>query len=111
MGEERKETREEGLAPVPPQEELLIAIERYLAAGVRLGTRVSNAYLQRRGGFVFSVRPDGLRILNLRKIDERIRIAAKMIAMYDPERVVAYSAKPMALSLWRCSVSSLGVGQ
>jgi small subunit ribosomal protein S2 len=91
--EERKETREEGLAPVPPQEELLIAIERYLAAGVRLGTRVSNAYLQRRG-FVFSVRPDGLRILNLRKIDERIRIAAKMIAMYDPEKVVAYSAKP-----------------
>ncbi|MGC8543852.1 MAG: 30S ribosomal protein S2, partial [Vulcanisaeta sp.] len=60
MSEERRETKEEqGLAPVPPQEELLIAIERYLAAGVRLGTRVSNAYLQRRG-FVFSVRPDGL---------------------------------------------------
>jgi small subunit ribosomal protein S2 len=88
---EGKET--EGLAPVPSQEELLIAIEKYLAAGVRLGTRVSNSYMQGRG-FIFSVRPDGLRIFNLKRIDERIMIAAKMISRYDPDRVIAYSAKP-----------------
>jgi len=89
----KEKGREEGLAPVPSQEELLIDIEKYLAAGVRLGTRVSNSYMQRRG-FVFSVRPDGLRIFNLKKIDERIMIAAKMISRYDPEKVIAYSAKP-----------------
>lgn len=81
-----------GVAPVP-EGEFLIPIEKYMAAGVRLGTRMSNKYLQKRG-FIFTIRHDGLRIFNLKKIDERIRIAAKMIAMYEPDKVLAYSAKP-----------------
>jgi len=80
----------EGIAPVP-EGEFLVPIERYMAAGVRLGTRMSNKYLEKRG-FIFSVRHDGLRIFDLRKIDERIRIAAKMIARYDPPKVVVVSA-------------------
>ena len=74
-------------------EEFLIPIEKYLSAGVRLGTKISNLYLQKRG-FIFTVRPDGLRIFNLKKIDERIRIAARFIAMYEPSKIVACSAKP-----------------
>ncbi len=33
-------------------------------------------------------------ILDVRKIDERIRIAAKFISRYEPSRVVAVSARP-----------------
>ncbi len=86
----------EGIAPVP-EGEFLVPIERYMAAGVRLGTKVSNKYLEKRG-FIFAVRHDGLRIFDLRKIDERIRVAAKMIAMYEPSKVVVVSAKPYG---WR----------
>jgi len=86
----------EGVAPVP-EGEFLVPIEKYMFAGVRLGTRVSNAYLEKRG-FIFSVRHDGLRIFDIRKIDERIRVAAKMIARYDPSKVVVVSAKPYG---WR----------
>ncbi len=86
----------EEITPPAQQEELLVPIERYLTAGVRIGTRTSNKYLQKRG-FIFTVRANGLRILNLRKIDERIRIAARMITMYEPEKVVAYSSKPYGM--------------
>lgn len=73
----------------------MIPVERYMAAAVRLGAKVSNDYLQKRG-FIFAVRPDGLRIFNLKRIDERIRIAARMIARYPPNRVLAHSTKPYA---------------
>jgi len=73
--------------------ELLVALEKYLSAGVRLGTKMSNAYLEGRG-FIYAVRPDGLRILDLTKIDERIRVAARMISRYDPDKVVAHTTKP-----------------
>ena len=82
----------EGIAPVPGGE-FLVPVEKYMAAGVRLGTRMSNKYLEKRG-FIYMIRHDGLRIFDLRKIDERIRIAAKFIAMYDPSTVVAVSVKP-----------------
>ena len=88
MGEESKKPNQQG-------EEYLVPVERYMAAAVRLGARVSNGYLQRRG-FIFTVRPDGLRIFNLKRIDERIRIAAKMIARYNPSRVMVHSTKPYA---------------
>ncbi len=43
--------------------------------------------------FIYNVRPDGLYILDVRKTDERIRIAAKFIARYEPSKVVAVSAR------------------
>jgi len=43
--------------------------------------------------FVYRVRPDGLYILDIRKVDERIRIAAKFLAQFLPEKVVAVSVR------------------
>ncbi len=73
--------------------EYLTSLEKYLAAGVRLGTRMSNKYLERRG-FIYSVRPDGLRVFDLKHIDDRIRVAARMISRYDPGKVVAHTTRP-----------------
>ncbi|RLE82241.1 MAG: 30S ribosomal protein S2 [Thermoprotei archaeon] len=70
--------------------ELLVPLEKYLAAGVRIGTHIKNKFMEQ---FIYSVRPDGLFLLDVRKIDERIRIAAKFIAQYDPKDVVAVSAR------------------
>ncbi len=76
----------------PKDEELLIPLEKYLAAGVRIGTHIRNEYMIKRG-FIYGVRTDGLWLLDLRKIDERIRIAAKLIARFEPSKVVAVSAR------------------
>ncbi|MEZ0290191.1 MAG: 30S ribosomal protein S2 [Sulfolobales archaeon] len=79
--------------------ELLVPVEVYLSAGVHIGTYTANKYLER---FIFRVRNDGLYIFDVRKIDERIRLAAKFIARYDPQGVVAvggrqYSFKPVEM--------------
>ena len=90
----------------PKTIELLIPLEQYLAAGVHIGTHICNKYMEK---FVYRVRPDGLYVLDIRKVDERIRIAARFIARYEPEKVLAvsvrqYGGKPVAkfCGLTRC---------
>ncbi|MFN7105037.1 MAG: 30S ribosomal protein S2 [Pyrobaculum sp.] len=73
--------------------EYLVPLERYLSAGVRLGTRLSNSYLEEKG-FIFAVRPDGLRIFDIKKIDERLKIAARLLARYSPDRVLVHTTRP-----------------
>jgi small subunit ribosomal protein S2 len=44
--------------------------------------------------FIYRIREDGLAVLNLQKIDERIRIASKFLAKY--EKILVVSRKPVA---------------
>jgi small subunit ribosomal protein S2 len=79
--------------------ELLVPVDLYLSPGVHIGTYYSNKQFER---FIYRVRPDGLYILNVRKIDERIRIADRFIASFEPSSVVAvgarqYSFKPVEM--------------
>lgn len=83
-------SEEEKMTQTFSEKELLISLDQYLAAGVHIGTHICTKYMER---FVYKVRPDGLYILDIRKVDERIRIAAKFIARYEPESVVAVSAR------------------
>ena len=43
--------------------------------------------------FIYKTRPDGLSVLNLQKIDERIRIAAKFLSRYAPEDILIVSRR------------------
>jgi small subunit ribosomal protein S2 len=70
--------------------DLLVPIDQYLAAGVHIGTHICNKEMRR---FVYRIRPDGLYVLDVRKIDERIRIAAKMLSRYHPEKILAVSVR------------------
>ncbi|MCS7386447.1 MAG: 30S ribosomal protein S2 [Candidatus Methanomethylicota archaeon] len=70
--------------------ELLIPLEVYLAAGLHIGTRIKTRIMM---PFIYRVRPDGLYVLDVRKIDERIRIAAKFLARFPPEKIVAVSSR------------------
>ncbi len=81
---------EESEQAKPKTIELLIPLEQYLAAGVHIGTHICNKYMER---FVYRVRPDGLYVLDVRKVDERIRIAARFISRYDPEKILAVSVR------------------
>ena len=76
--------------PRKEEENLLVPLETYLASGIRIGTYTKNKFMEQ---FIYTVRPDGLYLLDVRKIDERIRIAAKFISQYEPSKVVAVSAR------------------
>jgi small subunit ribosomal protein S2 len=66
-------------------EQLLIPIDQYLKAGIHIGTKFKTRYME---NFIYKTRPDGLYVLNLQKIDERIGIAAKFLAQYEPEDIL-----------------------
>ncbi|MDH5811960.1 MAG: 30S ribosomal protein S2 [Candidatus Methanomethylicaceae archaeon] len=70
--------------------DLLIPLEVYLAAGIHIGTHVKTNDMR---PFIYRVRPDGLYVLDVRKTDERLRIASKFISRFKGEKVYAVSAR------------------
>ena len=72
------------------QEKLLVPIDEYLKAGIHIGTKFKTSYMD---SFIYKARADGLFVLNLQKIDERIDIAASMLARYAPEEIIIVSKR------------------
>ncbi|EZQ03168.1 MULTISPECIES: 30S ribosomal protein S2 [Acidianus] len=73
--------------------ELLVPLENYLSAGVHIGTHSCTKYMQ---NFIYRVRPEGLYVLDVRKIDERLRIAARFLARFSPASMLAVATRPYA---------------
>ncbi|MEK6934362.1 MAG: 30S ribosomal protein S2 [Nanoarchaeota archaeon] len=67
------------------QEKLLVDLNQYLKAGVHIGTKFRTKYMSQ---FIYKVRPDGLSVLNLKKIDNRIGLASKFLANYEPGDII-----------------------
>lgn len=72
------------------QEKLLVPIDEYLKSGIHIGTKFKTNYMEQ---FIYKARSDGLFVLNLQKIDERIDIAASMLARYAPEDIIVASRR------------------
>jgi small subunit ribosomal protein S2 len=70
--------------------QFLIAQDEYLKSGIHIGTKFKTKYM---ADFIYKTRPDGLSVLNLQKIDERIRIAATMLSKYAPEDILLVSRR------------------
>lgn len=73
-----------------PTEQLLIPEEIYLTSGVHIGTQQKSADMK---DFIFKVRTDGLYVLDVKKTDERIKIAANFMAKYEPSKILIVSAR------------------
>ena len=71
-------------------QDLLIEEDVYLTSGVHIGTQQKSADLK---NFMFKIRSEGLYVLDSKKTDERIKIAANMIAKYDPSEILVVSAR------------------
>ncbi len=69
---------------------LLIPEDVYLTSGVHIGTQQKSADMKE---FIFKVRNDGLYVLDVKKTDERIRIAARFLSKFDPQRILIVSAR------------------
>ena len=73
-----------------PESRLLIPEDVYLTSGVHIGTQQKSADMK---DFIFKVRSDGLYVLDVKKTDDRIRVAAKFMARFQPDRVLVVSAR------------------
>jgi small subunit ribosomal protein S2 len=65
---------------------LLIPREKYLSAGVHIGMTSKTADMKK---FIYKVRPNGLAVLNVSMLDQRIEAAVNMIASVKDILVVA----------------------
>ncbi|WP_456467834.1 30S ribosomal protein S2 [Archaeoglobus sp.] len=73
--------------------EYLVPPDDYLAAGVHIGTQIKTGDMRK---FIFKVRQDGLYVLDIRKLDERIRVAAKFLSRYEPSKILLVAARQYA---------------
>ena len=66
-------------------EELLVSNDEYLKSGIHIGTKFRTKHMAE---FIYKTRPDGLSVLNVQKIDERIRLAGNLFTNYVPEDIL-----------------------
>ena len=80
--EQKKETKK--------HEDMMTSEETYMTSGIHIGTRQKTADIKE---FIYKVRNDGLYIIDVKKTDERIKIAAKFLTKYDPSKILVVSVR------------------
>ncbi len=75
-------------------DELLANQNDYLEAGIHIATKTKSPGMKK---FIYKVREDGLYLLDLKTIDNRIRVAASMIARYEAKDVVVTASRIYAI--------------
>jgi small subunit ribosomal protein S2 len=81
------ETKE---AAAEAEEELLLPRDTLLSAGIHIGTRMKTGDMEQ---FIYRVGPDGLFVLDVKKTDDRIRVAAKFLARFEPAKIASAAAR------------------
>lgn len=71
-------------------EDLLVPEDVYLTSGVHIGTQQKSADMK---PFIYRVRVDGLYVLDIKQTDTRIRLAAKFLSRYEPDRILVVAAR------------------
>lgn len=95
MKEEEEGHKKEEIAPSPSYKEmqeisgeLLVPLDDYLTNGVHVGLKYKTKDMK---DFIYKVRPDKLCVFDVKKIDDRLRVAAKFISRYNPEDILVVS--------------------
>src|SRR3989344_1581151 len=70
---------------MPEQGNFLVPLDDYLKAGLHIGTKYRTKYM---APFIYKIRPDGLAVLNVQTINDRIAIASKFMARYAPSEIL-----------------------
>jgi len=71
-------------------EDMMVSEEIYMTSGTHIGTRQKTSDIK---DFIYKVRNDGLYIIDVKKTDERIKLAAKFLAKYDPAQILIVSVR------------------
>ena len=87
---EEKETEDKETPSSDMDSELLLPQDTLLSAGTHIGTRMKTKNMEQ---FIYRVRPDGLFVLDVKRTDERIRVAAKFLARFEPLKIATVAAR------------------
>jgi small subunit ribosomal protein S2 len=90
LTEESNEETPELPAESVLEEELLMPRDALLSAGIHIGTRMKTGDMEQ---FIYRVRADGLFVLDVKKTDDRIRVAGKFLARFEPGKIGAAAAR------------------
>jgi len=71
-------------------EEFLTALDNYLKVGLHIGTKFRTKYM---APFIYKIRPDGLAVLNVKKIDQRIDIVSRFLSNFEPKDILVVSRR------------------
>ena len=86
--------------------DLLVPYDVYTSNGVEIGTQQKSASMRK---FIERIRHDGLYVLDLRETDRRIRVAAKFLSRFPPDRILAVSQRQYGQKPVRMFASVTGV--
>ncbi len=73
--------------------DLLLSPEEFLKSGIHIGTRFKTKGMKK---YIYSSRKDGLKVLAIETISDRIKLAAKIIANYEPSKVAIVGRRVFA---------------
>jgi small subunit ribosomal protein S2 len=90
MGAFMAELNQDNETAKPENQNMSIPEETYMTSGVHIGTRQKTSDIK---DFIYKVRNDGLYIIDIKKTDERIKTAAKLITKYDPNDILIVSIR------------------
>jgi small subunit ribosomal protein S2 len=66
-------------------EKLLVPLDIYLQSGIHIGAKFKTGFMT---PYIYKIRPDGLCVLNISKIDRRLKMASQMLSKYAPEKIL-----------------------
>ncbi len=72
------------------EEKFLVPTDVYLKSGIHIGTKFRTKYMEK---FIYKTRSDGLSVLNIQEIDNRIKLAAKFLSQYAPQEILIVSRR------------------
>lgn len=87
------------------EKNLLVDADIYLKSGVHIGTKNKSGDMRR---YIFKARQDGLSVLDVHTLDHRLRLAAKLLANYEPSRIAVVGRRLYAKTPVKKFVESVG---
>lgn len=79
--------------------------DKFLAFGVHIGTQKRRKDMEE---FVYKIRADGLAVMNIQKVDERLQVAGKFLARFKPESILVVAARDYAQSVAKKFAETIG---
>lgn len=73
--------------------DFLVPEDTYLISGVHIGTQQKSSNMKE---FIFKVRSDGLYVLDIKKTNERMKVAAQFLSKFEPQDVLVVAARQYA---------------
>ncbi|MCL5788968.1 MAG: 30S ribosomal protein S2 [Candidatus Thermoplasmatota archaeon] len=85
--------------------DLLTSEDAYRNSAIHIGTKIRSADMKK---FTAYVNKEGLNILDIKKIDERIKVASKFLSKFEPSGIVFVASREYAKKPVKASAAALG---